>query len=241
MELSRIMELAEALAEESDQVELYPQYGRLVILRNIGKIIGACDRQYVDFLCLSNGMRAFDHEFYGFKSQELRPYLHDHMLSLWAWDSMLAGSFWGFASSSSGLRWGYLAKVDSAGNHYIGAYDRARRREVFLIASSFNVFMWKFLSGLQAALRKGVEPPRGSARRGRAMSMTRSSLPRRRRLRDSATAHEQPLGAPLPCGEGCVWTRPLCICAIMCIFVRISYARYTDEARHRDRGDTLRG
>lgn len=61
MELSRIMELAQALAEESDQVELYPQYGRLVILRNIGKILGACDRQYVDFLCLSNGMRAFGH------------------------------------------------------------------------------------------------------------------------------------------------------------------------------------
>ena len=33
MELACIMELAEALAEESDQVELYPQYGRLVILR----------------------------------------------------------------------------------------------------------------------------------------------------------------------------------------------------------------
>ena len=154
------MELAEALAEESGQVELYPQYGRLVILRNIGKILGACDRQYVDFLCLSNGMRAFGHEFYGFKSRELRPYLHDHMLSLWAWDFMLSSSFWGFASSSSGLKWGYLAKVDSAGNHYIGAYDPARRREVFLIASSFNIFLWKFLSGLQTALRKGEEPPR---------------------------------------------------------------------------------
>ena len=71
------MELARALADESDQVELYPQYGRLVILRNIGKILGACDRQYVDFLCLSNGMRAFGYEFYGFKSQELRPYLHE--------------------------------------------------------------------------------------------------------------------------------------------------------------------
>lgn len=160
MELACIMELAQTLAEESGQVELYPQYGRLVIFRNIGKILGACDRQYVDFLCLSNGMRAFGHEFYGFKSQELRPYLHDHMLSLCAWDSMLAGSFWGFASSSSGVKWGYLAKVDSRGNHYIGAYDRARRREVFLIASSFNIFLWKFLSGLQAALRKGEEPPR---------------------------------------------------------------------------------
>lgn len=154
------MELAQALAEESDQVELYPQYGRLVILRNIGKILRACDRQYVDILCLSNGMRAFGHEFYGFKSQELRPYLHDHMLSLWAWDFMLSSSFWGFSSSPSGLKWGYLAKVDSAGNHYIGSYDRTRRREVFLIASSFNVFMWKFLSGLQTALRKGEEPPR---------------------------------------------------------------------------------
>ena len=73
MELSRIMELAQALAEESGQVELYPQYGRLVILRNIGEIIGACDRQYVDFLCLSNGMRAFGYEFYGFKSQDCGP------------------------------------------------------------------------------------------------------------------------------------------------------------------------
>ena len=67
------MELARALADESDQVELYPQYGRLVILRNIGKILGACDRQYVDFLCLSNGMRAFGYEFYGFKSQDCGP------------------------------------------------------------------------------------------------------------------------------------------------------------------------
>ncbi|WP_455108856.1 hypothetical protein [Porphyromonas sp.] len=163
MALAYIMELAEGLAEESDQVELYPQYGRLVILRNIGKILGACDRQYVDFLCLSNGMRAFGYEFYGFKSQELRPYLHDHMLSLWAWDSMLAGAFWGFASSPSGLKWGYLAKVDSAGNHYIGAYDLARPREVILVASSFNVFLWKFLSALQTALRKGEEPPRFEA------------------------------------------------------------------------------
>lgn len=84
MELSRIMELAQALAEESAQVELSPQYGRLVILRNIGKILGACDRQYVDFLCLSNGMRAFGHEFYRFKSQELRPYLHEYMCDFWA-------------------------------------------------------------------------------------------------------------------------------------------------------------
>ena len=163
MELSRIMELAQTLAEESGQVELYPQYGRLVILRNIGKILGACDRQYVEFLCLSNGMRAFGHEFYGFKSQELRPYLHEYMCDLWAWDFMLSSSFWGFSSSPSGFKWGYLAKVDSAGNHYIGAYDLARPREVILVASSFNVFLWKFLSGLQTALRKGEEPLRFEA------------------------------------------------------------------------------
>lgn len=163
MELSRIMELARTLAEESGQVELYPQYGRLVILRNIGKILGACDRQYVDFLCLSNGMKAFGHEFYGFKSQELRPYLHEYMCDLWAWDFMLSSSFWCFSSSASGLKWGYLAKVDSADNHYIGAYDLARPREVILVASSFNIFLWKFLSGLQTALRKGEEPPRFEA------------------------------------------------------------------------------
>lgn len=93
MEVSRIMELAWTLAAESGQVELYPQYGRLVILRNIGKILGACDRQYVDSLCLSNGMRAFSYEFYGFKSQELRPYLHEYMCDLWAWDFILSSSF----------------------------------------------------------------------------------------------------------------------------------------------------
>ena len=38
-----------------------------------------------------------------------------------------------------------------------------RPREVLLVASSFNVFLWKFLSGLQAALRKGEEPPRFKA------------------------------------------------------------------------------
>ena len=53
-----------------------------------------------------------------------------------------------------------MAKVDRAGNHYIGAYDLARPREVLLVASSFNIFLWKFLSELQAALRKGEEPPR---------------------------------------------------------------------------------
>ena len=34
---------------------------------------------------------------------------------------------------------------------------------VLLVASSFNVFLWKFLSGLQTALRKGEEPPRFEA------------------------------------------------------------------------------
>lgn len=159
MELDQIKELAIYLSGVNSDVEIYPQYGKLTILRNIGKIPGECDAQYVDFLCFSNGLKAYDCVFYGFKSKELRPYMHENIGDLWVMDCMLAGTFWGFGSSSSGYNFGYVKKKDTQGNHYIGFYDMSYPQEVTLIASSFNIFMWKFLSGVKVAVKESTDIP----------------------------------------------------------------------------------
>ncbi|MFR8642126.1 MAG: hypothetical protein ACLVEE_18555 [Phocaeicola vulgatus] len=61
-------------------------------------------------------------------------------------------AFWGMCGTSSGENFGYLDKVDSSGNHYIGYYSTNEPEHVYLVASSFKIFMNKFLQQVESTL-----------------------------------------------------------------------------------------
>ena len=78
--------------------------------------------------------------------------IYDNMSELWFLDCSLAMRFWGICGTSSGENFGYLDKVDSSGNHYIGYYSTNEPEHVYLVASSFKIFMNKFLQQVESTL-----------------------------------------------------------------------------------------
>jgi len=78
--------------------------------------------------------------------------IYDNMSELWFLYCSLAMRFWGICGTSSGENFGYLDKVDSSGNHYIGYYSTNEPEHVYLVASSFKIFMNKFLQQVESTL-----------------------------------------------------------------------------------------
>ncbi|HRD59657.1 MAG TPA: hypothetical protein PL137_02030, partial [Nocardioides sp.] len=142
----------ERLARASRYVTLYPDFGRTLVLKHIGKVIGAVDRPYVEFLMRTNGASVLDHCFLGLKNPALGANLYDHMRELWQVDNMLAVRFWGCVGDSTGDVFGYVAQTNSSGGRFWGHYSLDVPGRVDLVASSFAIFMDKFLSEIERAL-----------------------------------------------------------------------------------------
>ena len=142
----------EELSKLSPYIKLYRNFDSKTILKHIGKITGEIDRQYVEFLMKTNGASILDYCFLGLKNHNLGMNIYDNMRDLWLLDCTLIMRFWGFCRTSSGENFGYLDKVDSSGNHYIGYYSTSEPEHVFLVASSFKIFMNKFLKQLESTL-----------------------------------------------------------------------------------------
>ena len=73
---------------------------------------------------------------------------------LWQVDNLLTFRFWGVIGTSCGENFGYLDKIDSDGNHFIGYYNTNEPEQVYLVASSFDIFMSKFLKQIENNLMK---------------------------------------------------------------------------------------
>lgn len=142
----------EELSKLSPYIKLYRNFDPKIILKHIGKITGEIDRQYVDFLLKTNGASILDYCFLGLKNHNLGMNIYDNMSELWFLDCSLAMRFWGICGTSSGENFGYLDKVDSSGNHYIGYYSTNEPEHVYLVASSFKIFMNKFLQQVESTL-----------------------------------------------------------------------------------------
>ena len=150
--MDEIIAHIEELSKLSPYIKLYRNFDPKIILKHIGKITGEIDRQYVDFLLKTNGASILDYCFLGLKNHNLGMNIYDNMSELWFLDCSLAMRFWGICGTSSGENFGYLDKVDSSGNHYIGYYSTNEPEHVYLVASSFKIFMNKFLQQVESTL-----------------------------------------------------------------------------------------
>lgn len=142
----------EKLAKVSPYIKLYKTFGSDVILRNIGKITGEVDKQHIDFLLNTNGASILDYCFLGMKNRKLGANVYENIRELWQADSLLTFRFWGIVGTSCGENFGYLDKLDNSGNHYIGYYSISEPEHIYFVASSFNIFINKFLKQIELAL-----------------------------------------------------------------------------------------
>jgi len=147
-----IIDYIEKLSKISNYIKLYKNFDNKVILKNFGKITGEVDKQYIDFLMNTNGASILDYCFLGMKNNELGVNVYENIRELWQADNLLTFRFWGIVGTSGGENFGYLDKKDSVGNHFIGYYSNEKPEHVYLVASSFKIFMNKFLKQIELTL-----------------------------------------------------------------------------------------
>ncbi|MCL1916781.1 MAG: SMI1/KNR4 family protein [Peptococcaceae bacterium] len=149
-----ILDRLKKLSAISAYVQLYEDFDNSVVLKHMGKITGEIDRPYIDFLMLTNGASVLDYCFFGFKNKNLGGNLYDNVTDLWRDDNLLTFRFWSCIGDSIGNSFGYLDKKNTSGGHYFGYHSLYSPGKVYLVSSSFSVFMEKFLSQIELAVAK---------------------------------------------------------------------------------------
>lgn len=142
------------LAEQSNFIRLYENFDKKVIMKNVGKIIGEIDKEYIEFLTATNGASILDYCFGGLKNSSLGQNVYENITDLWQQDNLLTFKFWGIIGTSSGENFGYLDKKNRDGNHFIGFYSSDNPEHVYIVSSSFKIFLTKFLKQVELALLK---------------------------------------------------------------------------------------
>ncbi|HGU9882722.1 SMI1/KNR4 family protein [Citrobacter freundii] len=138
----------------SNYITLYTCFDKNTVIKHIGKIPGEIDADYVEFLKGTNGASILDYCFFGVKNNKLGGNVYNIMTELWLGDNDLALRFWGIAASSTGEYFGYLDKKNKSGGHYIGYYSSDKPGKVYLVASSFSIFMNKFITQIECELSR---------------------------------------------------------------------------------------
>ena len=149
-----ILNRLKKLSAISAYVQLYENFDKNIVLKHIGKVTGEIDRPYIDFLMLTNGASVLDYCFFGMKNRNLGANLYDNVTELWKIDNLLTFRFWGCIGDSIGNSFGYLDKKNDSGEHYFGYHSLNSPGKVYLVASSFFVFMEKFLSQIELTVAK---------------------------------------------------------------------------------------
>ena len=152
-----IINRLEKLTTISKHITLYRNFDKNIIFRNMGKITGEIDRPYIDFLTITNGASILDYCFMGFKNRSLGLNLYENNRELWLLDNLLTFKFWGCVSDSIGNSFGYLDRKNKSGGHYYGFYSINNPNHVYLVASSFSIFMNKFLSQIEETILENKE------------------------------------------------------------------------------------
>lgn len=150
--MENIIKHLDKLSTSSNKVKLYKEFGPNVILHHCGKIVEEVDKQYIEFLKITNGAYILGWVFLGLKNRELSENVYDFMRNLYDDNYILCSQFWGFARNEKGQVIGYLKIKDARNNHFIGYYDPITPEEIFIISSSFNIFIEKFLVVAENAL-----------------------------------------------------------------------------------------
>jgi len=150
--MKEIISDIERISGLSKSISLYQNFDIKVIMKNIGKITGEVDKEYVEFLTNTNGASILDYCFLGFKNRALGQNVYENIMDLWQQDNLLTFRFWGVIGTSSGENFGYLDKKNKEGNHFIGYYSNENPAHVYMVSSSFKIFMTKFLNQVELAL-----------------------------------------------------------------------------------------
>lgn len=151
--MQNILNRIEKLESNSPYIKLYKDFGKDIILRNMGKITGEIDTQYIDFLKETNGASILDYCFLGLKNNKLGANLYENHRELWLSNNILTLKFWACIRDSAGNTFGYLDKKNETGDHYFGYYSTNDSDDVYLVASSFKIFMDKFLTQIEKVLK----------------------------------------------------------------------------------------
>lgn len=136
---------------------LYTDFDNNFIMKHVGKIPGIVDSEHVYFLKETNGASILDYCFFGLKNKKLGANVYDVMIDLWYGDNSLSQKFWGMIATSTGEYFGYLDKENNSGGHFVGYYNSNMPEKVYIVASSFSVFLDKFLSKIEVELSKNNE------------------------------------------------------------------------------------
>jgi hypothetical protein len=155
--MQSIINRLDNLATISEYVRLYKDFDRIITFKSIGKIPGAVDPSYVNFLTITNGASVLDNGFLGFKNRSIYIDLDKNITDLWRMDPLLTFRFWGCMSDTIGNSFGYINKKNKLGGYYFGHYSMHDFGRVNLVASSFSIFMDKFLSQVEATVSKDKE------------------------------------------------------------------------------------
>lgn len=149
-----IIDNIKRLSQLSNYISLYINFDTKTIMKNIGKITGEIDKEYVEFLRNTNGLTILDYCFFGLKNNKLGVNVYENIRDLWQDDNLLTFKFWGISATSTGENFGYLDKKDKNGNHFIGYYSSENPENVYLVSSSFKIFITKFLNQVELAIEQ---------------------------------------------------------------------------------------
>ena len=148
-----IVSSIENLSTDPEKIKLFRSYGTMVVLKNMGKVTGGLDKEYMAFLMETNGASILDYCFLGFKNRELGLNLYENVMDFWQADNSLAMKFWAFAGTSAGDAFGYLDLKNKKGSHFIAYYTPDQPEQVTVIASCFELFMRKFITEIQILIQ----------------------------------------------------------------------------------------
>lgn len=148
-----IVSSIENLSTDPEKIKLFRSYGTMVVLKNMGKVTGGLDKEYMSFLMETNGASILDYCFLGFKNRELGLNLYENIMDFWQADNSLAMKFWAFAGTSAGDAFGYLDLKNKKGSHFIAYYTPDQPEQVTVISSCFELFMRKFIAEIQILIQ----------------------------------------------------------------------------------------
>ena len=148
-----IVSSIENLSTDPEKIKLFRSYGTMVVLKNMGKVTGGLDKEYMAFLMETNGASILDYCFLGFKNRELGLNLYENVMDFWQADNSLAMKFWAFAGTSAGDAFGYLDLKNKKGSHFIAYYTPDQPEQVTVISSCFELYMRKFITEIQILIQ----------------------------------------------------------------------------------------
>ncbi|GIQ57485.1 hypothetical protein Flavo103_06210 [Flavobacterium collinsii] len=155
--MKNILDRIEKLESHNPHIKLYKDFGKDIILKHMGKIIGEIDNQYINFLKFTNGASILDYCFLGLKNNKLGINLYENHAELWLMNYNLSQKYWGCIIDSTGNTFGYLDQRNESGDHYFGYYSIHESEKIYLVASSFKIFMNKFLMQIEETLKNNPE------------------------------------------------------------------------------------